>query len=101
MFRCLALSLFLVALAFAAAQAAPPPDEMGATWAKKWGKKNEDFSASRDQAKAAVLKNFDKAIDLVNRLPGLTPAARTDRRKELQAARTAFDKNGTFPQDDD
>jgi hypothetical protein len=101
MVRYLSLSVLLITHTFVAAQAVPPPDEMGDAWAKQWTKTNEDFSDSRDKAKEAALKKLDKAIDHVNRLPGLTPAARTDRREELQAARKAFDKTGTFPKDDD
>jgi hypothetical protein len=100
MFR-LALAVPFVALALAAARADSPQDEMGAAWAKKWADKNKEFSAGRDRARATALRNFDKAIDQVNRQRGLTPAARTDRRKQLQAARSTFERSGTFPPEDD
>ncbi len=101
MVRRLTLAVPLLALALAAAHAAPPQDEMGALWARKWAEKNKEFAAKRDKARATVLTDFDKALDKVDRLRGLTPAARTDRRKELQAARKTFEANGTFPPDDD
>src|SRR5207248_1148687 len=101
MFRRLTLAVPFVALALAAARAEPPQDEMGARWAKKWAEKNKEFSAGRDRARATVLRNFDQAIEKVDRQKGLTPAARTDRRRQLQAARTTFERSGTFPPDDD
>lgn len=76
-------------------------EEMGVAWAKKWAEKDKEFSARSEQATLAVLKKFDDAINAVNRQRGLTPAARTDRRKDLEAARKTFEKNKRFPSDDD
>jgi hypothetical protein len=101
MFRRLPLAVPLVALALGAAQAPDPPEEMGAQWAKKWAEATKDFSAKRDRARAAALSNFDKALEKVDRQRGLTPAARTDRRRQLQEARDTFEKKGTFPPDDE
>src|SRR5262245_10782472 len=100
MLRRLTFAVSFVALALAGAHAAPQ-DEMGAVWAKKWAEKNKEFSARRDRAKATVLSSFDKAINKVYQQTGLTAAARTDRRKQLEAARKTFEEKGTFPPDDD
>src|SRR4029077_1342453 len=101
MFRRWALTIHFIALALAGAHAAPPEDEMGAIWAKEWAENNKELAVRRERARATVLSDFDKAIDKVDRQKGLTPAARTDRRKELQAARKTFEKDGTFPPDDE
>ena len=78
-----------------------PQDEMGAAWAKNWVAKNKEFLAQQDKAKAAVLAKFDKAIAGVDQVKALTPAARADRRNELQDGRKQFEKYGKFPGDDD
>jgi hypothetical protein len=101
MLRRLSLAAPLAALALAAARAEPPPQEMGTAWARRWDEKHKEFSGGLDRARAAALKNFDKAIERVDRQTGLTPAARTDRRRQLQAAREAFERDGKFPPDDD
>jgi hypothetical protein len=47
------------------------------------------------------MTKFDKVIALVDRAPGLPALDRIERRKQLQAARTDFERKGTFPSDDD
>lgn len=94
------LMLAVLVTAFAGTHA-PTQDDKGAAWAKKWAEKSKDFTALRDRAKTNVLGSFDKAIARVNQQTGLTAAARTDRRKQLEAARKTFAEKGTFPRDDD
>jgi len=101
MTRPLSLALVTMALAAVATPALTPDDASGAAFDKKWAEKSKLFAAQKEQAKAGVLAAFDAALGKVDGQKGLTAAAKTDRRNELQAARKTFAESGAFPADDD
>jgi hypothetical protein len=95
--RGLCISIFTIAVASTVwGQADPTP-----AWQKKWDDAHKQLESKRKSAESAVLRDFDRAVDSVGRAKGLTPAARTDRRNDLQAARKAFEENRVFPGDDE
>ncbi len=101
MFRHSLLLLIAASFSVATADAVPAEDAAEAVWVKRWAERSKDFAAQRDRARDIVLASFDIAIRKSDSQPGLTPAARTDRRKELQEGKETFEKTGAFPTDDD
>ncbi len=101
MFRRPICALVLLALAVATGRGVRPEDSADTVWVKKWAEKSKDFSWQRDKARTAVVANFDLAIRRVGLQKTLTPAAKTDRRKELEEAKQTFEKTGAFPTDED
>lgn len=101
MSRHFAVAWIALTLTSATTEAVRPDEAADAAWAKKWVQKSKEFATQRDQARAVVVARFDAAIAAVDSQKTLTPAARTDRRKELQAGKETFEKTGAFPRDDD
>jgi hypothetical protein len=61
----------------------------------------QEFTQKKEQARSQAVKDFTAAITRVKSAPGLTPAARTDRIRELEAAKKRFTDSGRFPEDDE
>ena len=101
MTRFLTFTFVAVLLTVGTTSALRPADSTDTVWIKKWAERSKSFSAQRDHAKAVVIANFDSAIVKVDSQKSLTPAAKTDRRKELQEAKQTFEKTGAFPTDED
>lgn len=68
---------------------------------KKLNQAHSSFLRKRELAKKKTLITFQKEIRAINQLPGLTPAARADRKTRWTEARDDFEKLDIFPPDDE
>jgi hypothetical protein len=62
---------------------------------------SQTFARRKGEARKAALADFDTAIRLVGKAPGLTPAAQSDKVEALKEARKTFEASGSFPPDDE
>ena len=87
----------LIVMALAPAPARPAEDEV----ARKLKIAGQEFAQKKEQAKQQAVREFNSAISRIRTASGLTPAARTDRIRELERARKYFEDSDRFPADDE